>query len=276
MFARDEQDVRREESVSTLAAVRTSCTRCGGMVEGEVALVVNVDRRPDLRHAVLRGTFNRLDCTACGHRMTVARTVALVDFGRRQWVHAYPAWAEVHWLDLARATEQAVQRNLAFAAPPAIRELAEGMQVRVVFGYDALREKFVAHDAGIDDAELEMAKLSLLAGRPDLAAARILLWEVTPDELRWVVLHARAERVVTSHEVLRADPPGAREEGEPSGHDARLPVGMSPLELRADPFVSYRRWFVAPRPANPLDFDLDGQRYAHAGGAALRAPFDDL
>jgi len=247
--------------VSTLATVRTTCTRCGGVVEGEVAIVVNLDRRPDLREAVLRGDFNRLGCTACGHRMTVVRTVALVDFGRHHWLHAYPEWAEVHWADLARATERAVHRNLAFAAPPALRESLGDLRTRVVFGYDALREKFVAWDAGIDDAQLEIAKVGLLAGRPEWAAARLLLWEVTPDELRWVVIHREAERLVTSRDALLAD---------------ALPPGLSRLDLQADPFVSCRRWFVTPRRADPLAFDLHGQRHAHAGGAALRAPFDDV
>jgi hypothetical protein len=35
-------------------------------------------------------------------------------------------------------------------------------------------------------------------------------------------------------------------------------------ELGADPFVSYRRWLVVPRAADPLTFDIDGR--LNAGG----------
>lgn len=247
--------------MSTLSLVTTECTRCGASCDAEVVVVANFDRRPDLRQAVLDGSFNRIPCGACGNTMVVQRGVGVWDWDRKQYLNVWPTWAETHWRDLARSTADALHRNLGLAAPPAMRDAAHAFTVRTVFGYDQLREKLVIWDAGLDEIRVESAKLGLLSNRPDRARAHVWLWEVTDRHLRFVMAGAGAgvERVETDHGVL----------------DLPLPGDLSPLDLQADPYVNFRRWLVKPTPANPLDFDLHGISQPHAGGAALREPFDD-
>lgn len=246
--------------MSTLAQVRTDCRACGADVRGEVVLVANFDRRDDLRRAVLDGAFNRLTCGTCGRRVVVARTVATFDFGRRSWIYTYPEWAEVHWQDLARATDEAFRRNFRQAAPPALRAVADAFRVRVCFGYDALREQIVLQDAGLDAVAVEAAKVALLAGDPSRVTRRLMLWRVDGDALTWMAFGPKtAETRTTPRAIL----------------DVPFPPEIPARDLLLDPFVSYRRWVVAPRPADPLAFDLHGTLHAHAGGAVLRRPFDD-
>lgn len=226
--------------MSTLGQVRFVCPGCGAHTSGEVGIVLNVGRRPDFRADVLGRRLNTLACEACGRRTRIERTVALLDFDRLEWVVCYPAWAEVHWKDLAGATAGSFLRTL--GGVPLVDRAGplSAWKVRVVFGPEALREKYVAWDAGLDDAAIEMEKLALLAGSPSRYAARIHLRTAGP----------------------------LREWGVETSDGAIVAIDTPPLtppeifnreELGADPFVSYRRWLVQPRAADPLTFDIDGR-----------------
>lgn len=251
--------------MSTVVPVRVGCRRCGGEVAGDVVVLGNLDRRGDFEGRVLEGRYNVLRCESCGHRTTVGRASGLVSFERQLWLYVYPAWAERHWRDLGLAADRAFARNLN-ATPHYLRGDLDRWKIRAVFGHDALREKLVIWRAGLDELDVESAKLAIVAaellaraaGGPEVVqATRVWLWEVTADELRWVIARPTGvERHATSHEVLRA----------------ALPEGFLREELRADAFVDHRRWIVPPVPANPLDFDLNGQHDLAGGGAAIRAP----
>lgn len=247
--------------MSTLTPVESRCKTCREPVHGEVVQVANFDRRNDLRQQVLDGSFNRRVCAACGHQVVVKRTVATFDFGRQSWIYCYPSWAEKHWKDLAKATDAAFRRNMVLSAPPSLRGWSTAMHVRVVFGYDALREQMLLQDYGLDPLAVEYAKVALLAGDVKRAMHRLLLWRVESDgALTWLATSATEAITRTT---------------SPSILDAERPAELPASDLQSDAFVSYRRWVVSPRPADPLAFDLDGIGHLHAGGAVLRRPFDD-
>jgi predicted RNA-binding Zn-ribbon protein involved in translation (DUF1610 family) len=110
--------------VSTLANVAFACPSCGGRVRGEIGLVVQLNKRRDLAQRVRDRTFNVLSCASCGGTTAVVRTVCLTDFERRLWLMCYPAWAEIHWRDLAEAVARGFRRNMEVAAPTSLREQA--------------------------------------------------------------------------------------------------------------------------------------------------------
>lgn len=225
--------------MSTFGSAQFPCGRCGAEVRGEVGIVVNLGKRADMRQSLLQRRFNTLDCPACGFSTVVTRTVGLVDFSRFQWILCYPLWAEVHWQDLALAMESQVRRILG-AVPPADqgRPWSE-WKLRVVFGYEAAREKLRIWDEGLDDAAVEQEKLAVLAGSPERIGARIYLREAGPPRcwgLEW------GDGTILELEAPPLSPP---------------PL-FDPAELHLDPFVCYRRWLVPPRRADPLTFDLDG------------------
>jgi hypothetical protein len=253
--------------MSTLANVSFDCPSCGARVHGEIGLVVQLNKRRDLAQAVRDRTFNVLPCANCGGRTEVVRTVCLTDFERRLWLVVYPAWAEAHWRDLAGAVARGFQRNMEVAAPTFLREQAASWQVRVAFGPEAMREKLILGDAGLDDHVVELAKLTLLAGRVDRIGATVFVTEVADDHVVFRVStpSGRVEEVDLARAAVRDAPP------PPTAMGA---AAWSATDLEVDPFVSFRRWFVVPRAADPLAFDLEGKAYAHAGGNP-RLEWDD-
>jgi hypothetical protein len=74
-------------------------------------------------------------------------------------------------------------------APEGVRRLAESFLVRVCFGYEELREKIVADEAGLGDLVLEALKIEILRGAPGLAAlgvATLRLDSVADGELVFI------------------------------------------------------------------------------------------
>jgi hypothetical protein len=235
--------------MSTLAQIRFQCPGCARPAEGEIGLVVQVNKRRDLERAILERRFNVIRC-ACGHATEIVRTVAVTDFERKLWVVAWPGWAEVHWRDLAEATRAQFQRTLAKALPGD----APLWRVRAVFGYEPLREKLVLAAAGLDDRAVEVAKGKLLAGRLDRIAAHVLVDRVTEGEIRFRVVTASGQHQLVDAPRAVLDP----RELVPGNGTADLGETWRADVLGFDPFVSFRRWIVAPRPADPLAFDLNG------------------
>ncbi len=137
--------------------------RCGVDVEVFVADSLNAGRHPHLRQLVLDRALHLFTCAACGHRFTVEKQLLYFDFGRRQFIGVFP--------QTERARERACGEELAAAfattmerdAPALVREAARDFLVRVCFGYEELREKLVADEAGLSDLVLEVLKLQLMA-----------------------------------------------------------------------------------------------------------------
>src|SRR5206468_19949 len=104
------------------------------------------------------------------------------------------------WWDHEWEPAHAFDRNLGDDAPALARPIGEGMVVRTVFGLDALREKIVAFEHGVDDAQLETLKLRLMTARDDLPrtmSSRPRLMAVTGDVLHFIIaVPSREERDV--------------------------------------------------------------------------------
>ena len=242
--------------MSTIAPVCAPCPRCGLEVVGEVVLVGNLDRRGAFEQRVLDRTLNRLRCTGCGLEQVASRSLAMFSFDKKRWLICYPAWAERHWADLARAVDQGFHRNRC-AMPTWMRGSPSDWKVRVTFGHEQLREKFVIWAAALDEADVETAKLAMIARLGAPALRGILLEAAQPDSLVWRIGDQLTE-------------------GPRGDLGVASPEGCPRFELFADAYVQHRRWIVAPSGADPIQFDLDGTLYSHAGGAALRTPIVDL
>ncbi len=232
--------------MSTLLPTQLDCSACGVRVHLRVVVVGNMARHPTLRTEAAAGRLNAVDCPACGHTNRVARTSVLVDLARREWLHMWPRWAEVHWQDLAGAVAARFERvvyGIGGLPDPGPRE---AWTVRSLFGAAQLAECLRVLDAGLDPVAVERAKLVLLQGRPQWAHARLLLIGVADDVLAWQVRTASGEDLVisTASRLLDAD----------------WPSGFLPGPLGADAYVNHRRFFLTPVAADPLAFDLTGTR----------------
>jgi hypothetical protein len=124
---------------------------------------LHVSRLPQVRAAILDGTFHVFGCPGCGARARLEKLLAYTDFPRRHWMTVLPPDELLRW----RAWQQFARRSFVAVteerAAPVIRAMAPSFRphLRIVFGLGALREKLLVFDAGLDDRVLELVKLEL-------------------------------------------------------------------------------------------------------------------
>jgi hypothetical protein len=139
-----------------------TCDDCGHVNQVETPRSVNGQRAPQHRKAVLDGTFQVFVCEKCAVPFRIEPGFFYIDLSRRQWFGVFPPSHEPEWARWEEATYLSMHRGVGASAPPIAQQWQDGLMTRVVFGVAALREKLVAHDAGIDDRVLELAKLDLV------------------------------------------------------------------------------------------------------------------
>jgi hypothetical protein len=152
--------------VSRHADRELCCPHCQHRSVHPVAVSLDGERAraEGQREAILDDSFQRMTCAACGGAFRADGPLIYIDFDAKQWFGVFPAPWEAAWWDHEDAPRGAFERTMIENCPPLVRSWAPGFQVRAVFGLDQLREKLVAHDAGLDDRVLEAYKLDLLRG----------------------------------------------------------------------------------------------------------------
>jgi hypothetical protein len=141
-----------------------SCPHCQHQFTQAVAVSLDGERAARERQAIIDGTFQRLTCAACGTAFRADGPLIYLDFDAKLWIGVFPAPWEAAWWDHEDEPQGAFQRYMIDNCPPLVRSWAPGFAVRAVFGLENLREKLIAHAAGIDDRVLEAYKLDLLRG----------------------------------------------------------------------------------------------------------------
>jgi hypothetical protein len=174
--------------VSITLERRVACA-CGADVAITLCESLNAARHPALRDAVLARTLHTARCERCGQTVVVAARFTYVDLDRRQLIGVY--------LPEDRRQERVCGEELVGAyqrffvdGPPVMQAIAGDLLVRVVFGYEELREKLVGDAAALPDLAVEAAKYDLLgdARLRAVSAATLRL-----DEVREGALHLFAE-----------------------------------------------------------------------------------
>lgn len=141
---------------------KVACPECGEPVDFDVVYSINAVLRPDLRDAILDRSFQRETCAACGHTFRVEPEMTYLDYQRKQWLLVRPFSDLLEWPDMEKYARSFFDAAFGPDAPAASRAIGKGLEVRVTFGWPAVREKLVCNDLGIDDVALELLKLSLL------------------------------------------------------------------------------------------------------------------
>jgi CpXC protein len=142
--------------------MQAQCPECEAAWEIEVVGSVNADRAPELRDAVLDGSFQEQICDKCGLGFRLPPRLTYVDFGRGQWFVAHPGDEVSRWPDHEAMADEMFESTFATGAPPAVREMAAGVRRRVVFGWPALREKLLCQEHDLDDVSMELFKTAVL------------------------------------------------------------------------------------------------------------------
>ncbi len=203
--------------MSIFKPMTVTCPGCEEAFEIDAVESVNADRRPDLRDAILDGSFQVMPCPSCGAEFRLDPVFNYLDFGRGQWLSAQPLERLAEWIEEEDETVETFDGAFGSGAPAAIRDLRDGMSARLTFGWAALREKIVAKEAGLNDVTLEMTKLAIIQGIGDVPLARgneLRLEAVDGDEFQMNWIDARTNGLVQQMRVPRALYDGIAEDPE--------------------------------------------------------------
>lgn len=169
--------------MSLFLPVNLVCPGCGELITMDAVGSVNADRRPDLRDAILNDSFQDVECGSCGKSVRLQPNFNYLDAGRGQWIAAMPS------KDISRHKAVDAEMRVLFDqsygknAPAAAQAVGTALDVRITFGWPALREKLLARQEGLDDVVLEMLKLDLMRRLPEVTL-------ITGIELRLVAVGA--------------------------------------------------------------------------------------
>jgi hypothetical protein len=212
-----------------------SCPACSQPVEFNLVYSVNAGRRPDLRQAILDGSFQRETCPKCKALFRVEPEMTYFDVGRKQWILVQPVEKLAAWAEL----EQQARSSFELAFAPTTPGAGLGMQPRITFGWAALCEKLICAERGLDDVTLELVKMAILRGVDDSPLAdtvELRFFDVNGGNLTFAWIEAAVEEMVESLEAPRklydeiaADPKGWQALRE---------------QLTAGPFVDVHRLLV--------------------------------
>jgi len=138
------------------------CPACNTPVRFDLVMSVSADRRPDLREAILDGSFQRKVCPACATAFRPEPEFTYIDFAHGQYIFVYPVEKRSAWQEWAAKATAIFDSTLGKGATKEAMTLGKKVDPRVVFGWPALIEKILAKQAGIDDRTLEVAKILVM------------------------------------------------------------------------------------------------------------------
>jgi hypothetical protein len=187
--------------MSLLHKAIATCQSCAAETAVRYAASVNADRRPDLRAAILDGSFQSEACPGCGARLRLPAQLTYLDLAFGQWIIANPAEALAQWPAEEAYAVRIFERSFGAEAPEAAREIGREVTPRVVFGWPALREKILCTAFQLDDTILELLKIAVLrnVSNPPLeAAAELRLTGRDGAELELTWMNAVSEKQVAN------------------------------------------------------------------------------
>ncbi len=193
--------------MSIFRLVTLKCPACGADVPFKAVYSVNADRRPDFRDAIIDGSFQRQPCGQCDHAFRLDPDLTYLNVGRGQWIAAFPAKRIDQWEALCAQAQDAFDLSYGPNSSAAAQEIGAGLRARVVFGWAALREKLIAKELGIDDIDLELAKMLVLRGpgaSPVMRDAELRLLDVKAETLVLAWLRSRDQTLIEALEAPKA------------------------------------------------------------------------
>jgi len=148
--------------MSIFRTYELNCPACNTPVRFDLVMSVSADRRPDLREAILDGSFQRKVCPTCATAFRPEPEFTYIDFARGQYIFVYPVEKRRAWQEWEAKAAAIFDSTLGKNATKEAMVLGKKVDPRVVFGWPALIEKILARQAGIDDRTLEVAKIAVM------------------------------------------------------------------------------------------------------------------
>lgn len=137
---------------------------CGATFEVMAADSLHVTNIPEVRASIVRGEFHVFRCPSCDARVQLDKLLAYTDFDRWQWFTVFPEQALDMWQDAVQFAERSFVATVEERSAPLVKTWSPKFRphMRAIFGVQALREKLLIMDAGLDDRTIEALKLQLL------------------------------------------------------------------------------------------------------------------
>lgn len=204
--------------MSLFKDMSVTCPKCGEVNRISAVESVNADRRPDLREAILDGTFQVHPCTSCAEPIRLEPQFNYLDVAAGLWIAAYPGRRMPDFLEVEDNVNEVFRTSYGSGAMDSAQAVGETLQKRLTFGWPAVREKVMLRAAGIADWEAELLKLDLMRRLPEAPLApgvELRVMSVTDTGLAMAWVEAVSEAVLQEFiavtdllEEIRANPEG--------------------------------------------------------------------
>lgn len=211
------------------------CSNCGTETEIQRSASVNADLRPDLRAAILDGSFQAADCPRCGTRLRLPPHLTFLELRKECWIAVEPASAIERWPEVERRILSVYDRAFGSGAPKVARDLGANVRPRLAFGWPALREKLIAIDLGLDDITVELLKMSIIrrVDRSPIAdESELRLVGAEGEALQFAWFHQVSEEALARLDVPREFYDGIVEESERWADQRERLEGVFLVDLR--------------------------------------------
>jgi len=170
--------------MSLFATTKVPCPVCSTPVAFNMVHSVNAVGRPDLREAILQGTFQQQACPKCKKTFRMDPRLTYLDVGRNQWIAVFPHDEMDQWRTREEEAQGLFDRAFGREWRQVAREIGIGMKPRLVFGWPALWEKLAIDEHKLDDVQIELLKVGLLRNVPNTPfsfATELRFLEIPPN-----------------------------------------------------------------------------------------------
>ena len=194
-----------------------NCPSCNHGFDIEVVESVNADRRPDLREEIIAGTFQVQSCPECDAEFRVDPLFNYLDMANGVWIAAFPLSDLGNWVEKEDEANRTFAAAYGADAPGPAREIGEMLEVRLVFGWAALREKIYLAAEGMDDVTIELTKLAVMqgaGGAPVQAGVEFRMRNKTETTLHLSWINAQSNEAVETLTAPMALPESIEEAAE--------------------------------------------------------------
>src|SRR6188508_1638765 len=138
------------------------CRACGAAIEATTFESINPTRHPFLQDQLLQRTLLRRSCDSCGASHQHFDRLIWTDLPGRLCACIVQEADRPHWAQLEKEALSALSVPLRDEGPPAVRQFGAEVVIRLVFGFEELREKVICRLAGLDDRVVEYLKVTLM------------------------------------------------------------------------------------------------------------------
>ena len=187
--------------------VEMTCPECGHTKKVSWAASLNAERHPALRDAIMDGSFQAETCSACGTKLRLPSHMSYLDMNRGHWILAEDIPELAHCFEHEAKAKALFEEAFGAKAPEPARAMADGLEPRLVFGWQALREKLICTELSLEDVTVELMKLAMLRGVDGAQiGGNIALRLVSGDEetLQFNITDNESEEIISGTEAPRA------------------------------------------------------------------------